>query len=78
MLSKEVCKRCVTNRRLRGIIGHLEWYSGDDKSWREGYVSCCQFRGIPSVRGTTTFKQAEKVCDKLFEHAVAAGMKDVV
>ena len=80
MLSKAVCKRCVVRRRARrdnkDESGYL-WTDSDEIDWARGKLFCgCVFTELGYGK-YSSMAEAEAMCDKLFEQAVAAGMTNV-
>jgi hypothetical protein len=64
MLNKEVCEKC-----WQGV-----WKAIDDTNWNKGYFICrmqCKDYRYPTLMNTN---EIPKVCDRAFEHAVAAGV----
>ena len=70
MLSKDVCKKCIT--RASATLYVKGWAAIDDEKWEKGYVYC------PHVFAVTLRKNKAPPtwCAFAFEHAVAAGVKD--
>ena len=79
MLSKKVCKRCVGD-----YCPTAPWSLYDDECWDDGDVNCPdkadenEALGRPSTAWVSPRKSPPEWCPHVFEHAVAAGVKDAM
>ena len=79
MLSKKICKKCVlTNTPMQagkdGVFRpSMKWGTWDDEMWRGKEIACSEHE-IKGCHNYMTVEEAEQVCTKKFEHAIAAAM----
>ena len=76
MLSKEICRRCHNNQP---ILIWNPWRVGDDDRWGRNIVLCPVFSIAQETEGSCAVDgDPPSWCLKIFEHAVVAGMSNVL